>query len=71
MPPDLAAIAEAQRWGLTGDHDPGEGQDVLDIYEELGKAGQLNFRVYAMISGGRGESSTLDRWFARGPQSGP
>lgn len=65
-----AAITEAQRWGLTGVHDAGAGQQVLDIYEELGKAGQLNFRMYAMISGGRDESTLLDRWFARGPQSG-
>lgn len=65
-----AAIAEAHKWGLTGVHDAGEGQEVLDIFEELGKAGQLNFRLYAMISGGRDESALLDKWFARGPQSG-
>jgi predicted amidohydrolase YtcJ len=66
----MNAIAEAQRWGLTGVHDAGEGQQVLDIFEELGKAGQMNFRMYAMISGGRDESALLDRWLARGPQSG-
>jgi hypothetical protein len=65
-----AAIAEAQRWGLTGAHDAGAGPEVLDIYEELGKVSQLNFRMYAMISGGRSESAVLDRWFQRGPQSG-
>ncbi len=43
---------------------------MLDIYEELGKAGQMNFRMYAMISGGRTETASLDKWFARGPQSG-
>ena len=45
----MNAIAETQRWGLTGVHDPGEPQAVLDIYEELGKAGQLNSRIYAMV----------------------
>ncbi len=65
-----AAIAEAQRWGLTGVHDAGASPEVLDIYEELGRASQLNFRMYAMISGGRAESAVLDRWFQRGPQSG-
>ena len=64
-----AAIAEAQRWGLTGVHDAGAGPDVLDIYEELGRAGQLNFRMYAMISGGSDNAALLDRWLARGPQS--
>lgn len=65
-----AAIADAQHWGLTGVHDAGASPRVIDIYEELGKAGQLNFRMYAMISGGREESGVLDKWFARGPQSG-
>ena len=62
-----AAIAEAQRWGLTGVHDAGAGGDVLDVYEELGKSGLLNFRLYAMIGD---DAATLDRWLARGPQSG-
>jgi predicted amidohydrolase YtcJ len=62
-----AAIAEAQKWGLTGVHDAGASSQVLDIYEELGKAGQLNFRLYAMISD---DSTTLAKWFARGPLVG-
>jgi predicted amidohydrolase YtcJ len=62
-----AAIADAQRWGLTGVHDAGASAQVLDIYEELGKAGALNFRMYAMISD---DSATVARWFARGPLVG-
>ena len=65
----LAAIAEAQKWGLTGAHDAGADETVLGVYEELGKAGQMNFRMYAMISGGRTETPALDRLIARGPQS--
>ena len=65
----LAAIAEGQRWGLTGAHDAGADETVLGIYDELGKAGQMNFRMYAMISGGRTETPALDRLIARGPQS--
>ena len=61
------AIAEAGRWGLTGAHDAGADGDVLDIYEELGKAGQLNFRLNAMIAD---NPAVVDRWFRRGPQSG-
>jgi hypothetical protein len=60
------AIAETQRWGLTGVHDAGEGQGVLDIYEELGRAGELNSRIYAMISD---DSAAVARAFARGPRS--
>src|SRR3954471_5256060 len=59
-----AAIAEAQKFGLTGVHDAGASSEVLDIYEELGKAGALNFRMYAMISD---DSATIARWFVRGP----
>lgn len=65
----LAAIAEMHRWGLTGVHDAGEGPDVLSVYEELGKANQLNARMYVMISGGRQESAALDRLIAAGPRS--
>jgi predicted amidohydrolase YtcJ len=65
----LAAIAEGQKWGLTGVHDAGADETVLGVYEELGRTGQLNFRMYAMISGGRTESPALDRLIARGPQS--
>ena len=60
------AIAETQRWGLTGVHDAGEPQEVLDVFEELGKAGQINSRLYAMIGD---DSATLARALARGPQS--
>jgi hypothetical protein len=60
------AIADTHRWGLTGVDDPGEPQEVLDIYEELGRAGQLNSRIYAMIAD---DSATIARAFARGPQS--
>jgi predicted amidohydrolase YtcJ len=62
-----AAIAEAQKWGLTGVHDAGASAQVLDIYEELGKANALNFRMYAMISD---DSATVAKWFARGPLVG-
>ncbi len=62
-----AAIAEAQKWGLTGVHDAGASSQVLDIYEELGKAGTLNFRLYAMISD---DSATIAKWFQRGPLVG-
>src|SRR5206468_12926220 len=46
----LAAIAEANKYGMTGLHDPGEPRDVLDVFEELAKSGNFSMRVYAMIS---------------------
>ena len=62
----LAAIADMHRWGLTGVDDAGEPQNVLDTYEELGKAGQLNARMYVMIGD---DSAAIAKAFARGPQS--
>ena len=61
------AVKEAQRWGLTGVHDAGAGATELDVYEELAKAGQLKFRLYAMISD---QAATIDAWFRRGPLVG-
>ncbi len=60
----LDAVKEAQRWGLTGVHDAGAGATELDVYEELAKAGQLKFRLNAMISD---DAKTIDAWFKRGP----
>lgn len=64
-----AAIAETHRWGLTGVHDAGEGADVIRAYEELGKAGELDARIYVMISGGRTPNRALDSLIAVGPRS--
>jgi predicted amidohydrolase YtcJ len=60
------AIAETHRWGLTGVHDAGEPQHILDIYEELGRAGEINSRIYAMVGD---DSTAIMKAFARGPQS--
>ncbi|HJQ11545.1 MAG TPA: amidohydrolase [Gemmatimonadaceae bacterium] len=68
----LAAIAEANRWGLTGVHDPGENAATISIYEELAKAGKYSLRNYVMISdpGEPNAAATLNNpYIARGPQS--
>ncbi len=61
----LAAVAEANRWGLTGIHDAGVGGRTIDIYEELARAGRYNLRNYVMVAG---DSNNLRRYLARGPQ---
>ena len=63
----LGAIAEANRWGLTGVHDAGVGPGTIDLYEELARDGRYNLRNYIMIRGG---DETLQRYFDRGPQNG-
>jgi len=62
----LAAVKEANRWGLVGLHDAGEPREVLDLFEELAKAGTFSLRVYAMISD---DSAAIEHYFQRGPQN--
>jgi predicted amidohydrolase YtcJ len=61
----LAAIAEANRWGLTGIHDAGVGPEGIAVYEDLAKEGRYNLRNYVMI---RASDSVLDEFLRRGPQ---
>jgi predicted amidohydrolase YtcJ len=68
----LAAIAECNRWGLTGVHDPGEDTETIGIYEELAKAGNYNLRNYVMLSdpGEPGSPASLrNPYLRRGPQN--
>ena len=62
----LAAIAEANRWGLTGIHDAGVGPEGIDVYQELAREGRYNLRNYVMI---RANDSTLDAFMRRGVQN--
>ena len=68
----LAAVAEANRWGLTGIHDPGASAATIGIYEELAKAESYNLRNYVMLSdpGAPGSAVVLaNPYIQRGPQS--
>jgi len=62
----LAAITEANRWGLTGIHDAGVGPETIEVYEELAREGRYNLRNYVMV---RADDSTLERFFRRRPQN--
>jgi predicted amidohydrolase YtcJ len=61
-----AAVAEANRWGLTGVHEMGVSRDVVGTYEQAAQAGELTLRAYVLLSG---DSSTVSWGMARGPQS--
>ncbi len=68
----LAAIAECNRWGLTGVHDAGEDPETIGIFEELAKAGEYNLRNYVMLSDpGEPNSPAVlaNPYLRRGPQS--
>ena len=61
----LAAIAEANHWGLTGIHDAGVAPEGIAVYEELAKEGRYSLRNYVMV---RSSDSVLDAVLQRGPQ---
>jgi len=61
----LAAIAEANRWGLTGIHDAGVGAEGIAVYTDLAREGRYSLRNYVMI---RGDDSTLEAFLRCGPQ---
>ena len=63
----LAAIAETNRWGLTGIHDAGVSETVIALYEELAREGSYDLRNYVMI---RANEETLERFMRRGVQTG-
>ena len=68
----LAAIAEANRWGLTGVHDPGEDAETISVFEDLAREGNYNLRNYVMLSDpGEPGSSAAQRnpYIQRGPQN--
>jgi hypothetical protein len=68
----LVAIAESNRWGLTGVHDPGADAETISIYEELARAGDYNLRNYVMLSDpGEPTSASAQRnpYIQHGPQS--
>ena len=62
----LAAIKEAQRYGLVGIHDAGEPRAVIDIFEEMARAGEFGLRGYIMVGD---DSAAISHYLARGPQS--
>jgi predicted amidohydrolase YtcJ len=62
----IAAVAEANRWGLVGIHDAGASQRTIDIYESLAREGRYNLRNYVMVSG---DSADVRHYFGIGPRS--
>ncbi len=63
----LAAIAEANRWGLTGIHDAGVDAEGIAVYEDLAREGKYDLRNYVMI---RSNDEGVDAFMRRGRQLG-
>ena len=62
----LAAITEANRWGLVGIHDAGVDRSTIEIYEALARAGRFNLRNYVMISD---DSADILHYLSTGPRN--
>ena len=62
-----SAIAESQRYGLVGMHDAGESRGVIDLMEDMARAGEIPFRLDVMIGD---DSAAVAHYLARGPQRG-
>lgn len=60
------AIAELQRWGLTGIHDAGVTRDVIAVYEALAREGRYGLRNYVMVAG---SDADIDWALARGARN--
>ena len=62
----LAAVAEANKYGLIGIHDAGVGRETIDIYESLARQGRYNLRNYVLVAG---DSADVAHYMAIGPRS--
>lgn len=62
----IAAVAEANKWGLVGIHDAGVDQSTIDIYESLARQGRYNLRNYVLVAG---DTADVNHYTAIGPRS--
>ena len=63
----VAAVHEANRWGLTGIHDAGVATNETALYEEMAQDGSFTLRSYLMV---QPDDASLAYFFKRGPQLG-
>ncbi len=60
------AIGVMHQWGLTGMHDAGASRGLIDLYEQMAQAKELNLRLYVMIGD---DSAALRHYLQVGPRS--
>ena len=58
------ALQQFARWGITSVHDAGADLEIIGIYKDLLKRGELPVRVYAMVLG----DAAMTRYLATGPE---
>ena len=60
------AIGVMHQFGLTGMHDAGASRGMIDLYEQMAQAKELDLRLYVMIGD---DSAALVHYLAVGPRS--
>jgi predicted amidohydrolase YtcJ len=58
------ALQQSSRWGLTSVHDAGADLEVIGIYKDLLKKGELPVRLYVMALG----DAAMTHYLASGPE---
>ncbi len=60
------ALAECRKWGLVGAGDAGEPRAVIDVMEDMARAGNFDFRGYILIDD---DSAEIAHYYTLGPRS--
>lgn len=63
-----AAIDACLRHGITGFHDAGVSQRIINLYQAFDDQGKLPLRLHVMLRGS--DEALLQNWYARGPMLG-
>ncbi|GGD86639.1 amidohydrolase [Maribacter cobaltidurans] len=59
------AIKACHENGITGFHDAGIGKETIELYNQMKSEGEMNVRMYAMLTGW--DKELLKDWYAKGP----
>jgi len=59
------AVAACHRDGITGFHDAGIGRETIALYQQMKAAGDMQVRLYAMLTGW--DPELLEEWYGKGP----
>ena len=58
------AVAASHKNGITSFHDAGIGRGTIELFNEMKKAGKMDIRIYAMLTGW--DKELLNEWYQKG-----
>jgi len=59
------AIEACYKNGITGFHDAGIGRKTIALYDRMKSEGNMNIRIYAMLTGW--DEELINEWYEKGP----